>query len=121
MSSVSMTWRYFLTLPWATMTSDGARRDAVRRRSASGREEEEKAEELQATVEAHDGNAIALASLLFELRCCECRPLSLARFLIHFAIGFGGGALFLGLGLQNGPRTSVWASVALLGLLYFRR
>lgn len=53
------TWRYFLTFPWATMTSDGARREAVRRRSAEGREEDA---EVQGSVEeAHDGDAIALA------------------------------------------------------------
>lgn len=51
------TWRYFLTFPWATMTSDGARREAVRERSAEGREEAE----VQGSVEAHDGDAIALA------------------------------------------------------------
>lgn len=41
------------------MTSDGARREAVRRRSAEGREEDA---EVQGSVEeAHDGDAIALA------------------------------------------------------------
>lgn len=47
MSSVSMTWRYFLTLPWATTTSDGERRGGRREEGA-----EEEAAELQASVEA---------------------------------------------------------------------
>ena len=52
------TWRYFLTFPWATMTSEGALREAVRWRSAEGRVEEA---EVQGNVEAHDGDAIVLA------------------------------------------------------------
>lgn len=47
-----------MTFPWATMTSDGARREAVRRRSAEGRGEEAG---VQGSVEAHDSDAIALA------------------------------------------------------------
>jgi hypothetical protein len=48
------------------MTSDGARRDAVRRRPASGREEEREGKaDVRGSVEAHDGDAIALLASLF--------------------------------------------------------
>jgi hypothetical protein len=63
------------------MSRDGARREVVRRR-------EEKAE-VKGSVEAHDGEAIALAWPLFG---------RLARFLIHTSE-----AIFLGLGLGFGP------------------
>jgi len=69
------TWRYFLTFPWATMTSDGARREAMRRRSAEGRKEEA---EVQGSVEAHDGDAIALA-LRFPGKLCKWRIVPLAQ------------------------------------------
>ena len=53
------TWRYFLTFPWATMTRDVARRDAVRRREEEG-EGEGKAD----VKDSVDGDAIALLASL---------------------------------------------------------
>jgi hypothetical protein len=57
-----LTWRYFLTLPWATMTSDGARRVWIPRGEAAEAEEEDGAKAaVQGSVDAHDGDAIAQA------------------------------------------------------------
>lgn len=75
------TWRYFLTLPWATMTSDGR---VWRRRGEEKAEEGEEAAAVQGSVEAHDGDAIAV--------CFLCSGVELAwGTLIHFPTrsGFG--------------------------------
>lgn len=54
-----------MTLPWATMTSDGARRVWSPRGEPAEEEEEEEEdgakEAVQGSVDAHDGDAIAQA------------------------------------------------------------
>jgi hypothetical protein len=103
--SGSPTWRYFLTLPWATMTSDGARRVWIPRGEEAEAETEEEDEgekaAVQGSVEAHDGDAIAQA----EAVCFSCSGVELTRTLplIHSPTPTDFLRFWCGLALSSGP------------------